>query len=429
MNKLKKFLENKKLDKKFKKAGKGQVLAGSPSQSPSHASAPIRTYQPPPDTEARRQTASQLADAHERRLQGSEQHLTYAQKKIREEARKRLEEEERRNAQEAEVDYRRDERDGEKLFEHTDQISSVFYTCDLFDEDIVLPKKDMIEAVEQFLAAQIKDEPIEASIIMIWSLNRQDKNPDEPKFKKIRTTNKVFTEKIKPVKGAEEFLRGVGFAEQLLDGPDGHKEIFLVFKDEGPDALGTLQDSLSALEAGEPVSLKLHRDPKVFRVDPSKPIPKAEVPPDFFILTPEELKREQKIREQEAERLTTLRTSKMREEDARLRKYNYKYTLIRVRFPNHYVLQGVFSVHERFSTLREFIASKVATEFGTFVLTDPANPENCFDNEQKSFADYGLIPAAVVYFDWDQDTLAQFAQLNKQPEFLHQHLVQQAETL
>lgn len=75
-------------------------------------------------------------------------------------------------------------------------------------------------------------------------------------------------------------------------------------------------------------------------VDPSKPIPHPDIPADFFILSGAELQREQKIRAQEAERLSALRTAKMREEDARLRKYNYKYTLIRVRFPDHFVLQA-----------------------------------------------------------------------------------------
>ncbi|CAD5218829.1 unnamed protein product [Bursaphelenchus okinawaensis] len=448
MNKLKKFLQEKKLDKKFKSAGKGQTLAGSgsPARSP-QASSAVPSYQPPSDSETRRQTASQLADAVEKRLQGSEKNLTYAQKKIREQARRELEEEERKKKLESgEVDARKDERDGEKLFEHTEQISSVSYTCELLDDDIVLPRKEMIDAVEQFLTAHLSEEPIEAAIIMFWSLNQKEKidialpiihkyisnillNPDEPKFRKIKTTNKVFIEKVKPVKGAVDFLRGVGFREELMDGPDGAKETFLVFQNTESDALGVLEDYMAALQYGEPVSLKLYRDPKVFRVDSSKPIPKAEVPSDFFILSPEELKREQKQREQEAERLQTLRTSKMREEDARLRKYNYKYTLIRIRFPNHIVLQGVFGVHEKFSTLREFIASKLQTQSGTFVLTDPTNGGQTFSNDEKSFADYGLMPAAVVFFDWDQDTMAQFAQQNLQPSFLTQELNQKAQVL
>lgn len=100
------------------------------------------------DSEDRREIASRLAEAHEKRLNPSE-HLTYAQKKIREQARRELEEEEARNRAEQsdnsgrDVDYRKDERDKEVLFEHTEQISSVRYTCDLFDEDLVLPKKEV----------------------------------------------------------------------------------------------------------------------------------------------------------------------------------------------------------------------------------------------------------------------------------------------
>jgi hypothetical protein len=64
-----------------------------------------------------------------------------------------------------------------------------------------------------------------------------------------------------------------------------------------------------------------------------------EIPADFFTLSGEELRREQQKRNEEVEKLTTLRTSKMREADSQLRKYNYRYTLIRIRFPNNYILQ------------------------------------------------------------------------------------------
>ena len=58
--------------------------------------------------------------------------------------------------------------------------------------------------------------------------------------------------------------------------------------------------------------------------------------------TAEEIRREQQQRTEALEKMTTLRTSKMREMDAakeKLGQTNYKYTYIRIRFPNNYVIQ------------------------------------------------------------------------------------------
>lgn len=67
----------------------------------------------------------------------------------------------------------------------------------------------MIQEVEKYLREMLLEEPIEASIIMIWSLNNQEKvdlalpillkylnnitsSPDQAKFRRIKTTNKTF---------------------------------------------------------------------------------------------------------------------------------------------------------------------------------------------------------------------------------------------
>jgi hypothetical protein len=67
----------------------------------------------------------------------------------------------------------------------------------------------MIQEVERYLREMLLEEPVEASIIMIWSLNSNDKvelalpillkylsnitsSPDEAKFRRIKTTNKTF---------------------------------------------------------------------------------------------------------------------------------------------------------------------------------------------------------------------------------------------
>jgi hypothetical protein len=67
----------------------------------------------------------------------------------------------------------------------------------------------MIQEVEKYLRQMLDEEPVESSIIMIWSLNSQLKidqalpillkylnniisSPEEAKFRRIRTSNKVF---------------------------------------------------------------------------------------------------------------------------------------------------------------------------------------------------------------------------------------------
>lgn len=77
----------------------------------------------------------------------------------------------------------------------------------------------------------------------------------------------------------------------------------------------------------------------MYRIDPNKPVPNPKIPQDFFALSASDIKKEQQQRSDEVDKLTTLRTSKMREADARLRHYKYRYTLIRIRFPNQFVLQ------------------------------------------------------------------------------------------
>lgn len=74
-------------------------------------------------------------------------------------------------------------------------------------------------------------------------------------------------------------------------------------------------------------------------------IPNPVIPDEFFIRTAEEIKREQQQRTEALERMTTMRTQKMREMDLakeKLAAATYKYTYIRIRFPNNFVLQVLF---------------------------------------------------------------------------------------
>lgn len=54
---------------------------------------------------------------------------------------------------------------------------------------------------------------------------------------------------------------------------------------------------------------------QIYKVDPNKRLQTPKLPLDFFDLSPEELKKEQQLRESEAKKLTSLRTQEMRNKD------------------------------------------------------------------------------------------------------------------
>ncbi|KAH7729323.1 UBX domain-containing protein 1 [Aphelenchoides avenae] len=428
MKKLKNFIQKKKREAQGFR-GDGYSLAGGGPTGTSGSGQPAQqraAYVPPPNTEDRRLKAEAIAEAAARRL-NPEPALSYSQKKIQMQAKRELEEE-RKRLEAIAVAHSKTEK--KQIEVEVDGVPGVLYTCDLFDESFALPKAEMIEQVEQYLRSQLNDEGVEAAVIMIYSLNSAAKyeaavdtmkkylqnivdNPEEPKFRRIRLSNKVFSEKVAAVKGAVEFLRAVGFNDVDVPSENGAVEKYLAFPETTPDHVENLRESILTLESGSGISLKVFRDPKVFRFDPSKPIPKPHIPSDFFDLTTAEVKREQQSRTEQVERLTTLMTSKMRQEG--LNRQTYKYTLIRIRFPNNYILQGVFSVHEQLDALREFICKFLEDNFGVFIINDGGVR---IDDGKKTLGEYGLAPAAVLHFDWDEETSAQFRNLGKPPTYL-----------
>lgn len=120
------------------------------------------------------------------------------------------------------------------------------------------------------------------------------------------------------------------------------------------------------LLGAEPVRARLDRQRRVFR--PSPLASQFDLPGDFFNLTAEEIKREQRLRwaglpgagqvgsgapgsclslalwvacrAEAVERLSVLRTKAMREREEQRELRKYTYTLLRVRLPDGCLLQG-----------------------------------------------------------------------------------------
>lgn len=153
-------------------------------------------------------------------------------------------------------------------------------------------------------------------------------NPDDEKYRKIRLSNRIFGERVRGVEGGYEFLVGAGFVEQTIDG-----EVYLIFSGDSVDHLPELLD---ALRSAEKIGLELDRNIEVLLPSQAR---KFELPSDFYRMSPEDVKKEQRLRTEALESAQQLKTKAMREKEE-LRTLNmYKYSLIRVRFPDGVFLQ------------------------------------------------------------------------------------------
>ena len=69
-------------------------------------------------------------------------------------------------------------------------------------------------------------------------------------------------------------------------------------------------------------------------------------------------------------------------------------------------LQGIFNVFEKLSAVRDFISKHLAFSHGTFILTGPPTNGGTkqFGAEDSTLLDLGLVPAALIFFVWDDET-------------------------
>lgn len=115
-------------------------------------------------------------------------------------------------------------------------------------------------------------------------------------------------------------------------------EEFYVLSEAAVAEPQSLQRHKDQLLVAEPVRATLARQRRVFR--PSPMASQFDLPGDFFNLTAEEIKREQRLRSEAVERLSVLRTKAMREREEQRELRKYTYTLLRVRLPDGCLLQG-----------------------------------------------------------------------------------------
>lgn len=420
MSAIKDFFKKKKTEAKFKLAGGGHKL-GEASSAPT----------PPKQTKQKErahpsQSAQQAGAAALNRFAGQDQKDTDAdfqrarQKAlIKEQARKELEREEKIEQEIAKIKLVYGEKD-EVEIEGPSQLAvqGVFFRCDLVSDELA-SREDMKLKIKDFLYGQLEGEKGLTAVLIIHTCNSPREkvelcvetlskyidnivnNPAELKFRKIRRSNKAFKERVASLEGTHEFLDGCGFQVRQMEGPDGQIEDFWVFPEENTDfeSLSAMRDTL---KGAEPVTAELDRG---LLVIPPQQKMCRDLPQDFFSISKEELKVEQGNKRDLLERESLLRTKAMREKEEAKARRKYKYCLIRVRFPDGWVLQGTFNVHESVSAISEYISSCLETPL-PHILSDSGSGARLGEGEagpDATLIDLGLVPASLVNFCWDPE--------------------------
>uniref|UniRef100_A0A671PFC6 UBX domain-containing protein 6 n=1 Tax=Sinocyclocheilus anshuiensis TaxID=1608454 RepID=A0A671PFC6_9TELE len=302
-------------------------------------------------------------------------------------------------------------------------VSGVFFICPLTGKTLTKTEREM--HIKEAILMRFSEDAIEASIMMIHTFNKDKekvkaaidviskyvenicKNPTEEKYRKIKLGNKVFQDKVSGIEGSREYLQALGFESTTLpvDGEDRTEE-FLVLPVQESEALEQMKVHLERLQKGEPVRAKLDRQMQVFR--PSQHATHFQLPPDFYNLTAEELKREQQLKSEIVERNTMLRTKAMREKDEQRERRKYNYVLLRVRLPDENILQGTFLAWERVAALYQFVRDSLENGWQPFELMAPGG-QKLKDDEELALNECNLAPAALLTFSWDAAVQADIA--------------------
>lgn len=409
---MKDFFKNFK--KGFAGAGEGHKLneeskAGSSSSS-SGKKKPVDVYVPPKRSELN--SASQRArDAALNRLEKKDSSdFNTSLAAIRAQARRELQAEQQQLKQQGgqvEADSKR---------ESASSSPSVYFRCPLVSEE-VLSKQEWQGRIKEFLYEQLNfEEKGLTSCLIIVNCNVKEKaeackeiivkyienivaHPTEEKYRKIRKANKIFVEKVRDVEGALDFLNAAGFQEQKIDDDE-----FLIWMPQGDDLdkqIEELKDLQSALTEAEVIALEVDRNLQVLLPSQARHM---DLPGDFYRITPEELKKEAKLRADVLEQSQILKTKAMREREEQRALNVYRFAFIRVRFPDGIYIQGTFSVHEPLSAIYEFVQTCLKHEEARFCLSGPAGTRfQRVEEQEKTLLELRLVPAVNLAFQYDHN--------------------------
>ncbi|KAI8382959.1 hypothetical protein BD560DRAFT_385631 [Blakeslea trispora] len=141
------------------------------------------------------------------------------------------------------------------------------------------------------------------------------------------------------------------------------------------------------------------RQIKVLR-PPASAGPIAELPESAYKLSPNEVKQLYQSTVERREKLenSPLKTQKMRDKEESEKLKKYPKTTIRIRMPDHVIVQAVFESKERVSALYDFVRSFLETPERKFVLCLP--PRTKLIEPTMTLFKAGLSPASNVLFGW-----------------------------
>lgn len=441
MSMIKKFFQKRKLDVKFKRAGEGHRLDDDrpqPSKSPVQSGSSAGNACPR-QTSSEAQRAAEAALARNQHDQPKKGDPSMAAK-----ARMRRELElEKKKEQEA-LALAEKYKEKEEIVKESVPMAPILFKCPELGP-MVLPRNEMEQYIEEFLLAQLAEEPEMASALMIHTLSKDTEkvkgcidilckylenikaHPSEEKYRKIRVQNKAFSERVAPLKGTGEFLQAAGFELKTLPFEEREESFYVMNEEMAADSerIGHLMDVLHTAERIQP---QLDRAMKVFH--PSSSASKFNIPDEFYSISPEELKKEQQRKQEAVETLGMLRTKAMREREERRELLKYKFTLIRVRFPDGILLQGTFKATEKLSALQAFVRENLENDWMPFQLCSQVGGH--LKEENKMLAELSLTPAAVVNFEWDKTVMAEVTAergSSQLTSFLKQEVMAQIQSL
>lgn len=425
MSAIKKFFEKKKTEAKFKLAGKGQKLGDTQAAAQAQAAKASAGPSKPPQsgtcaknlTFEQRQAAEAALARVNKAITSEDFDKKRSRAAIVAQAKKELD---REKESQAEAEKLKDTYGNKKPIELEGPgllaCKGVYYQCPMVGPE-VLPRDEMRKRIKQFLYDQLNEEQGLTSTLIIHTLNKDQekvkvcvttlstylenlaKFPSEEKFRKIRKSNKAYQERVASMEGHDLFLAAAGFNSETIDG-----EEFWVFpstKLEEPETIETLQALRDALQSAEPIQATLDRGLRVLL--PNQARQQMALPPDFFTLTAEEIKREQQARSEVVERESMLRTKAMREKEELKERRKYRFSLIRVRFPDGLVLQGTFAVYEKFQDILDFVSDNLCLPL-PFVLYAAGTGSRFGDGEAEStLMDLALVPSTLLTFSWHPD--------------------------
>ncbi|XP_014441018.1 UBX domain-containing protein 6 [Tupaia chinensis] len=425
---MKKFFQEIKADIKFKSAGPGQKLTESvgektPRGKPSQPAS--RQPRQGPTDEAQMAAAAALARLEQKqpRARGPT-----SQDSIRNQVRKELQAEATNSGRPeapgtGQVPEPKDEGSAHLA------VPGVYFTCPLTGATL---RKDQRDAhIKEAILSHFATDPVAASVMKIHTFNKdRDRvklgvdtiakyldnirlHPEEEKYQKIKLQNKVFQERIHCLEGTHDFFEAIGFQKVMLPVPDQEGlEEFYVLSEAALAQPQSLDRHREQLLGAEPVRATLDRQRRVFR--PSPLASQFDLPGDFFNLTAEEIKREQRLRSDAVERLSVLRTKAMREREEQRELRKYSYTLLRVRLPDGCLLQGTFYARERLRAVYGFVREALQSDWLPFELL-ASGGQKLSEDEDLALNECGLVPSALLTFSWDSAVLEDMRAAGAEP--------------